>query len=138
MKICFMGKGDFCLCKNRTQTFLLQRKTCPRILLPAVLVIAMELARSSCHCDGTCPRILSLRWNLPAVLVIAMELARSSCHCDGTCRSVLVIAKLLARTSCHCDGVKRQKQSFCKQHLFLDYFAMLVMTKAKIATLRSR
>ena len=60
MKICVMGKGDFCLCKNRTQTFLLQRKTCPRFL--------------------------SLRWNLSAVLVIAMELVRSSCHCDGVKR----------------------------------------------------
>jgi hypothetical protein len=68
MKICFMGKGDFCLCKNRSQTFLLQRKTCP-----AILVIAMELARDSCHCE-TCrsvlviamelaPRFLSLRWS---------------------------------------------------------------------------
>ena len=32
------------------------------------------------------------------------------------------------------DGVKRQKQSPCKQHLFLDYFATLVMTKAKMTT----
>ena len=30
------------------------------------------------------------------------------------------------------------KQSPCKQHLFLDYFATLVMTKTKMATLRSR
>ena len=52
MKICFMGKGDFCLCKNRTQTFLLQRKTCP-----AILVIAMKLSRSSCHCK-TCRSVL--------------------------------------------------------------------------------
>ena len=38
----------------------------------------------------------------------------------------------LVRSSCHCDGVKRQKQSAFKQHLFLDYFATLVMTKAKM------
>jgi hypothetical protein len=31
------------------------------------LAIANELARESCHCERTCPRILS------AVLVIAME-----------------------------------------------------------------
>jgi hypothetical protein len=48
MKICFMGKGDFCLCKNRSQTFLLQRKTCP-----AILVIAKRAAR-----------FLSLRWSV--------------------------------------------------------------------------
>ena len=69
-------------------------------------------------------------------------LAWEPCHCEpcrihGVAISLPVLhlpAKLVTL-----DGVKRQKQSLCKQHLFFwDYFATLVMTKAKIATLRSR
>jgi RNase P subunit RPR2 len=64
------------------------------------------------------------------LLSLAMELARGSCHCK-TCRSVLVIARraeITARQS------HRKLPAFhCKQHLFLDYFVTLVMTKSKIA-----
>ena len=49
-------------------------------------------------------------------------LARSSCHSKKTCHANLVIARRVEYTT---------RQSHCKQHLFLDYFATLVMTKAR-------
>ena len=85
----------------------------------AVLVIARKLVREPCHCKKTCPRTLSLRWNvvteaislpvdrrttfamtslnLPAVLahnfsavlVIARKLVREPCHCKKTCPRTL-------------------------------------------------
>ncbi|MBO5950343.1 MAG: hypothetical protein J6Q11_06505, partial [Fibrobacteraceae bacterium] len=79
--------------KSHTNLFIAKKD------LPANLV-----ARGSCHCDGTCPQFLSLRWNLPANLVIAMELARSSCHCDGTCPQFLSLRWNLPLGSCHCEA----------------------------------
>ena len=56
--------------------------------LTNLFIAKKDLPRDSCHCDGTCPQFLSLRWNLRSVLVIAMEgndrsnlLASRSPHC---------------------------------------------------------
>jgi hypothetical protein len=80
------------------------------------------------------------------------ELALGFCHSRRNVVSeaiyLQVASNLLASRSPHCvrddnpelviANSERVKQSACKQHLFLDYFATLVMTKAKIAALRSR
>ena len=65
-------------------------------------------------CRGSCLRTLSLRW------------------------SEKIFSRSLNVSLPRATLVAWWKQSPCKQHLFLNYFATLVMTKTKIATLRSR
>ena len=85
----------------------------------------MSLARSFCLCTIKCPRFLSLR---------AVQNARCGNLLVSDRHTTFAMTTLnLPHASCHCDGVKRQKQSAFKQHLFLDYFATLVMTKTKMA-----
>ena len=120
----------------------------------ASFVIANELAHGSCsqvscHCKETCSRFLlssflSLRRNLPTFLVIASRAectARQSPCQFYTSHKFFVIAKLeklfprsLNVSLPRATLVAWWKQSPCKQHFFLDYFATLVMTKTKMAT----
>jgi hypothetical protein len=76
------------------------------------LVIAMELASGSCHCEPC--RKQGVAITCRKFFVIAMErsdrsnpIASRSPHC------VRDDNPELASGSCHCDGVKRQKQSPC-------------------------
>ena len=104
--------------KNRRQTFLLQTNTCLALLVHNFL------------------RMVLARGFLPLAHKLSLRAVHSARRGNILTTRFLSLANELARESCHCDGVKRQKQSHRKQHLFLDYFATLVMTKNKMATRR--
>ena len=101
------------------------------------LSLVCELARNSCHCE-TC-RIHGAAISLPTDR--HTPFAMTTC-CkflvtrEKTCRTPLVIAKLekifprsLNVSLPRATLVAWWKQSAYKQHLFLDYFATLVMPK---------
>jgi len=83
------------------------------------------LVMSNCK-QVPCPRTLSLRWNASVVLVITR---RAECTArQSTPTRFLSLAM-----------ERSDRSNLLTSHTcFFDYFATLVMTKAKIATLRSR
>ena len=114
--------------KNRRQTFLLPTNTCPRILLAASC--EWFLLAASCHLHTSCHCAPCIQHGA------AISLPHASCHSRTNLPANLVIAnseKIFPRSLNvslpRATLVAWWKQSVCKQHLFLDYFATLVMTK---------
>ena len=99
------------------------------------LVITMKCVSGSCHYE-TCRM-----YGVVIPLLVDRHTAFAMTTCLYTCHTRLVIAnpeKLFPRSLNvslpRATLVAWWTQSLCKQHLFLDYFATLVMTKNKIAT----
>ena len=83
------------------------------------------LVMSNCK-QVPCPRTLSLRWNASVVLVITRR-----AECTAWQSTPMRFLSLAMERS--------DRSNLLTSHTcFFDYFATLVMTKAKIATLRSR
>ncbi len=99
----------------------------------------LDCKQVPCHLRKNLPATSHLRWS---VFYSAVLVTRETCRIHGA--AIYSHAVLVTR-----DGTKRfflrslnvslpratlvawWKQSLCKQHLFLDYFATLVMTKAR-------
>ena len=93
---------------------------------------------------------ISFKYGIKRIFLdLLAVLARGSCHCEPCRKHGMAIS--LPHDSCHSRWSEKifprslsvslpratlvawWTQSACKQHLFLDYFATLVMTRAKMA-----
>ena len=85
------------------------------------------------HLPETCSRFLRMvlaRGFLPLAHKLSLRAVLNTRRGNLLTTRFLSLANELAHKPCHSRTPNGVKQSHCKQHLFLDYFATLVMTKA--------